>query len=263
VHEKGGQCPHLVISGREVQLMARYAMVTDLKKCVGCQACTVACNSEWEVPAGFARTHVRYTGVAGTFPDLVSSFYVAQCNHCDRPACLEPCPTGATYQAENGIVKVDRDLCIGCGYCVEACPYEARYINPISKKVDKCDFCSARIARGQEPACVETCTAHAKFFGDLEDPSSEVYKLVYEKGARRLETAEVAIGPNVYYLGKEESIDLVLSSFPPHRPRLIKPGEVWSKVLKPLVLAAIGATFLGQAVAFFHQLKTGEKEFED
>ncbi len=243
--------------------MARYGMVTDLTKCVGCQACTVVCNSEWEVPLGSARTHVRYTGVAGVFPELVACFYVAQCNHCDRPACVAPCPTGATFQDKDGMVKVDRKLCIGCGYCVEACPYDARYINPVTNKVDKCDFCAPRIERGQEPACVATCTAHAKFFGDLEDPTSVVYKLVYEKGSRRLETSQVAIGPNVYYLGKKEHIDLLLNTFPPRRPGMPKPGEWWSKVLKPLVLTAIGATFVGQAVAFFHQLRTGEKEFED
>ncbi|MGC8794374.1 MAG: 4Fe-4S dicluster domain-containing protein, partial [Bryobacteraceae bacterium] len=78
--------------------MARYAMVTDLTRCVGCQACTAACNSEWDVPAGYARTRVLPTGTVGTFPNLRAAFYVAQCNHCDNPPCVEACPSGATFQ---------------------------------------------------------------------------------------------------------------------------------------------------------------------
>ena len=243
--------------------MARYAMVTDLARCVGCQACTVACNSEWEVPAGHARTRVRMTPVAGRFPHLTAAFHVAQCNHCDRPPCVAPCPTGATFQAGNGIVNVDRNLCIGCGYCVEACPYEARYINPVTNKVDKCDFCTARLERGQQPVCVTTCTAHAKYFGDLEDHSSDVFRLVYEGGGRRMETAEVAVGPNVYYRGKPEHLDLVLASFPPRKPRLLSAGTAWKNILWPLMASVVGATFLGQAVAFFTQLRKGESDIDE
>jgi tetrathionate reductase subunit B len=243
--------------------VARYAMVTDLRKCVACQACTVACSAEWAVPAGHARTHVRTTPLAGTFPDLTSSPYVGQCNQCDRPPCVEPCPSGATYQDADGIVRVDGDLCIGCGFCIDACPYEARFINPRTKKVDKCDFCRPRIERGEEPACVATCTAHAKYFGDLEDRDSEVSRLVFRDGARRMETRTVAVGPNVFYLGRPEHLDLVLTSFPPRRPRLLTAGEAWTKLLKPLVLVMVGATFAGQAVAFFTQLRKGEGDFEE
>jgi len=243
--------------------MARYAMVIDLQKCVGCQACTVACNSEWDVPAGYARTHVRFAGPEGTFPKLVASTYIAQCNHCDRPSCVQACPTGATYQAEDGIVKVNRDLCIGCAFCVEACPYDARYLNPATKKIDKCDFCSSRIEKGLEPACVATCTANAKFFGDLEDTSGGVFHMVYERGARRNETARTAIGPNVYYLGRRENVALALATFAPRLSRLLTPGRFWSGLVKPLVIGAIGATFLGQAIAFFNQLMAGEKQFDD
>ncbi len=243
--------------------MARYAMVIDLKKCVACHACTVACNTEWEVPPGFARTRVSSTGAVGKFPNVTASVFVAQCNHCNDPACVKPCPTGATFQGDDGIVQVDKDLCIGCGFCVEACPYDARHIDPVTNKVDKCDFCSARLQRGELPACVETCTAHAKFFGDLEDRSSEVFRLVYDRGAKRIETPEVAIGPNVYYLGTEQQLALVQRKFAPREPRMPKAGAWWSKVVKPLVFAAVGATFLGQAAAFFYQLWHGEEQFED
>lgn len=243
--------------------MPRYAMVTDLRKCVGCEACTVACNALWEVPAGFARTQVKKTEIAGTFPNLRSGIHVAQCNQCDHPPCAEACPSGATSQGADGIVRVDKDLCIGCAFCVAACPYDARYINPATRKVDKCDFCLPRIARGEPPACVATCTAHAKYFGDLEDRASEVFRLVYAEGARRIETATVAVGPNVYYLGKPEALDLVAQAFPPRPPQLPAAGEFWRRAVRPLVLLAVGATFLGQAAAFFTQLVKGESDFED
>jgi len=242
--------------------MARYAMVIDLKKCVGCQACTAACNKEWDVPLGFARTRIQSTGVVGIFPKLTSAFRVAQCNQCDRPSCVAACPTGATFQKQDGIVRIDHGMCIGCGYCVEACPYDARYVSPVLKQADKCDFCADRLERGLQPACVTTCTAHAKYFGDMEDANSDVFRMVYDKGAGRMQTKKVAIGPNVFYLGKQEHLNLLLASFPPHPPRTPASGEFWSRVLKPLVLAGVGATFLGQAVAFFCQLATGESEHE-
>ncbi len=243
--------------------MARYAMVIDTERCVGCQSCTVACKSEWDVPNGDARTRVRPAGVKGTYPNFTSTFYVSQCNHCDRASCLAACPTGATWQDENGIVRVNKQLCIGCGSCVAACPYNARYINSSKGVADKCDFCASRVEKGLDPACVATCPGKAKIFGNLEDTNSAVFNLVYHEGANRIETRDVAIGPNVYYVGKPEHVELAAAAFPPRRPFTIAAERVWSGLVKKVVLLAIGATFLGQAVAFFRQLNVGEKQFED
>lgn len=238
-------------------------MVTDLGKCVACHACTVSCSAEWGVPPEQARTHVRTTPLAGTFPDLRSSPMVEQCNHCDRPPCVEPCPSGATFQDAGGIVRVDGDLCIGCGFCVDACPYEARFVSRRTRKVDKCDFCRPRLERGEQPACVTTCPAHAKYFGDLEDRDSEVHRLVFHEGARRMETERVAVGPNVFYLGRPEHLAHALASFPPRPARLLTAGETWKRLAKPLVLGMVGATFAGQAIAFFAQIRKGEEDSHD
>lgn len=243
--------------------MPRYAMLIDQDRCVGCQSCTVACKSEWDVPNGSARTKVRSAGLTGQYPRFTSAFYVSQCNHCDHPSCVAVCPSGATYQDENGVVRVNKQLCIGCGSCVAACPYDARYVDGSRGVVDKCDFCAEKVEKGLQPACVSTCPAKAKTFGDLEDPNSAVFTAVYRGDARRVETALVSIGPNVYYRGRPEYTEMSMAAYPPRRSRTVPAVRVWSAVAEKLVFLAIGATFAGQAVAFFRQLSKGEKQFEE
>ena len=115
----------------------QYAMVIDTRRCIGCHACTVSCKSENDVPLGHNRCWVEYTE-KGSFPNVDRSFLPRLCNHCSQPACVDVCPTGATYKRkEDGIVVVDDDICIGCKYCVHACPYDARYLNPVTGTVDK------------------------------------------------------------------------------------------------------------------------------
>lgn len=243
--------------------MPRYAMVIDQERCVGCQSCAVACKAEWDVPNGEARTRVRPAGLRGSFPNFSSAFFVSQCNQCERPSCIPACPTGATWQEANGAVRVNRDLCVGCGSCVAACPYGARYVDTERGVADKCDFCAPRLEHGLEPACVATCPTFAKTFGDLEDPTSEVFRLVYRAGAKRLETTEIAIGPNVFYTGKPEHLEMASAAFGPKPPRTVAAAMVWTHLVKKLVYLAVGATFLGQAGAFFRQLSAGEKQFEE
>jgi tetrathionate reductase subunit B len=125
------------------------------------------------------RTEV-YEIIGGKYPNVGIEFYHRICQHCDNAPCVTVCPTGASFQREDGIVLVDPDKCILCGACVTACPYAARQVNLLLKTIDKCTFCAHRVDRGLLPACVETCPAHVRIFGDLDDPNSEVSRIIRE-----------------------------------------------------------------------------------
>jgi len=239
--------------------MAKYAMVFDLNKCVGCHACVIACKAEWGLPPNKSRCWVKPIGPSNTPYGLASTFYIGLCNHCDKPSCIEECPTKATYKTDEGFVLVNKELCIGCGNCVLACPYGARYINPIDKKVDKCTFCYERVKKGKPPACVKTCPTNARIFGDLEDKSSAVYKKVYKEGAFPLATEKVNLYPNVFYIGKKRDIYLLSKTYAPEKPNISLPNQIW-KLISPLILAGGTLSLLGVFIAFINQLIKGEEE---
>ena len=182
----------------------KWAMVVDISRCIGCQACTVACITENRVPEDSFRTFTStYEVQQGARTDAY--MLPRLCNHCEDPPCVAVCPVGATFKAVDGQVLVNADRCVGCGYCVQACPYDARFINPETHAADKCTFCSHRIAEGLLPACVETCVGGARIFGDRADPNSQVSKILAERKSEvRILKPEQHTRPNVYYLGLDE-----------------------------------------------------------
>jgi Fe-S-cluster-containing dehydrogenase component len=176
----------------------RYVMVLDSRKCIDCKACVVACKAENDVPLGVFRNWITPER-EGQYPRLRTSFDPEQCHHCENPSCVRVCPTGASYQREDGIVMVKEDDCIGCKYCIIACPYNARYHNEATHTVGKCTFCAHRVDRGELPACVETCPSKVRTFGDLLDPGSPIHKLLASRRHRVLKP-QTGNGPQLYYL---------------------------------------------------------------
>lgn len=176
----------------------RWVMLIDLRKCVGCQACTAACKFENNIPEGSFRTWVPDIEV-GTYPNTRRAFLPRLCNHCERPSCIEVCPAGATWQRKDGIVVIDYDKCWGCGACVNACPYDARFMNPVTKTADKCTFCAQRVDQGLLPACVETCIGGARQFGDLNDPDDPVTRQIKTQPVQVLKP-DTGNQPRVFYI---------------------------------------------------------------
>jgi len=177
----------------------RYAMVVDLRRCIGCQTCQVVCKNENEVPLGVWRSWVKQVE-KGETPFVRKSFVPSLCNNCNEPICVTVCPVKASYQREDGIVMIDPHLCIGCRYCMAACPYDVRFVHPVKKVVDKCYWCVHRLDRGLLPACVEACPAGALIFGDMNDHTSEVFQLTRINPVQRLKP-EMATFPQTYYIG--------------------------------------------------------------
>jgi phenylacetyl-CoA:acceptor oxidoreductase subunit 1 len=205
-------------------------MIVDLRRCVGCQTCTAACRQANATPPGVQWRRVLDIEV-GTYPDVARAFVPTGCQHCDEPPCMDVCPSTATRKRADGIVTIDYDICIGCAYCSVACPYDARskvthaefaYGEPTAPETarhdprrlnvsTKCTFCVDRIDAGLErgltpgedpeatPACVNSCIAGALYFGDLDDPDSNVSQLLAENTYFRMHE-ELGTGPGFFYL---------------------------------------------------------------
>jgi len=175
--------------------MTRYAFLYDESKCIGCLACVVACASNnypdlMEDPNpnifwGTLATNIRIVTKERGRPELL----LLSCQHCERPPCVEVCPTGASHvDRSTGLVEIDYDKCIGCRACITACPYNARWPHPVKMMPMKCmgDACKARVAKGELPFCVEVCPAEARAFGDLDDPNSEINKRISSAKTTRI-----------------------------------------------------------------------------
>ncbi len=209
----------------EIQNATHLGMVVDLNRCIGCWTCAVACKQENNVPEGLFYLRILTKGgdamdvPAGTYPDLTMAYQATNCFHCENPPCVKACPTQATYKQDNGIVAIDYDRCIGCRYCMVACPYDNRTFNwrepvqdpppdvapvgtvPARPKgvVEKCTFCTQRVEEGLEPRCVVACPTGARVFGDLDDPESEVARLVRDNPTYTV-FPEKGTGPSVHYI---------------------------------------------------------------
>ena len=213
--------------------MTRWGFVIDLKKCYGCYTCQIACKAENFTPPGVFWGRCL-KGETGEYPRTVRQALPILCMQCDDPECKKVCPTKATVKRDDGIVTVDPNLCIGCKYCVLACPYGARYPvlkyksyfedyknlpEPLENSPNlfdeyareqwferygegintKCNYCIERLEKGLQPACVEACPANARYFGDLEDPESEINILIKTQRGFQL-NPEFGSDPAVYYL---------------------------------------------------------------
>ena len=184
--------------------MVNYGFVIDNRKCIGCHACTVACKSEHDVPIGVNRTHVKYIE-KGEYPDVTREFSVHRCNHCEDSPCTTICPTTALFTREDGIVDFDDERCIGCKSCMQACPYDALYIDPNKGTAAKCNYCAHRIEHSYEPSCVIVCPTEAIISGDLDDHNSSIsgYLRDHKTTVRKPESGAK---PNVFYVETSEEM---------------------------------------------------------
>lgn len=206
--------------------MPTYGFAIDLRKCIGCHACTIACKAEHDIPVGGNRCWVK-TVEKGTFPDTQRLFFPVLCNQCEEAPCMNICPTSALFRRRDGIVDLNGASCIGCRACMVACPYDQLFIDPNTRTAEKCNFCANRIENELQPACVSVCPTECRIFGDLDDPESEVAQIV-QREAFTVRKPEKGTGPKIFYLNADES---VIRPEIASRPFMLKEGQVH---LRPL-----------------------------
>ena len=206
--------------------MPNYGFAIDLRKCIGCHACTIACKAEHDIPVGVNRCWVK-TVEQGTFPDTRRFFFPVLCNQCDEAPCAKICPTNALFKRRDGIVDLYGDSCIGCRACMVACPYDQLFIDPNTRTAEKCNFCANRVENELLPACVSVCPTECRIFGDLDDPASEVAQIAARE-MTKVRKPEKGTIPKVFYIAAEES---VIQPEIATRPFIYKEGQV---LLRPL-----------------------------
>jgi Fe-S-cluster-containing dehydrogenase component len=204
-----------------------WGYIVDTTRCIGCGACVRACRIENDVPETYFRTWVERfeinknevvrvdspNGAAeslkeNNFPadEIVKAFFAPKiCNHCVNSACTQVCPVGASYHTPDGVVLVDKEHCVGCGYCVQACPYGCRYIDHEKGVADKCTLCYHRIHKGLAPACVNACPRNARLYGNLKDPDSKLVKILHQRRYSILKP-EMGTNPKCYYIGLDMEV---------------------------------------------------------
>ena len=179
----------------------RNCIVVDLDHCTGCKGCEIACKNENNIPLGERWNRLLLCGPYGEFPSLSQYYLPVMCQQCVDAPCVNVCPTGASYRdPDTNVVLVDKEKCIGCKYCMMACPYGVRDWNKAESVVEKCTLCQHLTAAGEKPQCVKVCSVQCRFYGDLDDPESDASKAIAAKPDAAHRLKDFGNGPSTVYL---------------------------------------------------------------